>query len=177
MESTFFFFCLYSYFLINLYTSNCTSSNTFHSNIIFLSWQTTNHSFFTWKFRSIVIQTALPIGEYAAVTLLLFFGLKSIKDAWDLPSNVVQSGDKSSPELDEFVEAEELVKEKVILACIQRGFSPWLIALPIVLADRILSIYSNIWYLQCTFFSFRCQKGSLVHLKLSGSHSALYSLQ
>jgi hypothetical protein len=60
----------------------------------------------------------LPIGEYAAITLLLFFGLKSIKDAWDLPSNVVQSGDKSSPELDEFVEAEELVKEKVILTCI-----------------------------------------------------------
>lgn len=58
-------------------------------------------------------QTTLPIGEYAAVTLLMFFGLKSIKDAWDLPSIVVKSGDKSGPELDEFVEAEELVKEKV----------------------------------------------------------------
>ncbi|KAB1218214.1 GDT1-like protein 2, chloroplastic [Morella rubra] len=58
-------------------------------------------------------QTTLPIGEYAAVALLLFFGLKSIKDAWDLPAKVVQSGDKSSPELGEFVEAEELVKEKV----------------------------------------------------------------
>ncbi|CAL2225586.1 unnamed protein product [Prunus armeniaca] len=58
-------------------------------------------------------QTTLPIGEYAAVTLLLFFGLKSIKDAWDLPSNVAKSGDKSSPELDEYVEAEEFVKEKV----------------------------------------------------------------
>lgn len=57
-------------------------------------------------------QTTLPIGEYAAVTLLLFFGLKSIKDAWDLPSNVVDSGDKSSPELDEYAEAEELVKKK-----------------------------------------------------------------
>lgn len=55
----------------------------------------------------------MPIGEYAAVTLLMFFGLKSIKDAWDLPSNVAKSGDKS-PELDEFVEAEELVKEKVM---------------------------------------------------------------
>ncbi|KAL6189334.1 hypothetical protein ACLB2K_040723 [Fragaria x ananassa] len=54
----------------------------------------------------------LPIGEYAAVTLLLFFGLKSIKDAWDLPSNDVESGDKSSPELDEYTEAEELVKQK-----------------------------------------------------------------
>nr|XP_028947219.1 protein PAM71-homolog, chloroplastic-like [Malus domestica] len=58
-------------------------------------------------------QTTLPIGEYAAVTLLLFFGLKSIKDAWDLPSSDVKNGDKSSPELDEYTEAEELVKEKV----------------------------------------------------------------
>lgn len=66
-------------------------------------------------FHSVVIRTALPIGEYAAVALLLFFGLKSIKDAWDLPAKVVQSGDKSSPELGEFVEAEELVKEKVII--------------------------------------------------------------
>ncbi|XP_057431438.1 protein PAM71-homolog, chloroplastic [Lotus japonicus] len=57
-------------------------------------------------------QTTLPIGEYAAVTLLLFFGLKSIKDAWDLPSDVVKKGDNSSPELDELAEAEELVKEK-----------------------------------------------------------------
>lgn len=58
-------------------------------------------------------QTTLPIGEYAAVTLLLFFGLKSIKDAWDLPSSVPKQGDESGPELDEYVEAEELVKEKV----------------------------------------------------------------
>ncbi|KAJ9182378.1 hypothetical protein P3X46_006380 [Hevea brasiliensis] len=58
-------------------------------------------------------QTTLPIGEYAAVTLLMFFGLKSIKDAWDLPSNEVKSGEKSGPELDEYAEAEELVKEKV----------------------------------------------------------------
>lgn len=59
------------------------------------------------------LPTALPIGEYAAVTLLLFFGLKSLKDAWDLPSNVVKNGNNSSPELDELAEAEELVKEKV----------------------------------------------------------------
>ncbi|XP_011650895.1 protein PAM71-homolog, chloroplastic [Cucumis sativus] len=58
-------------------------------------------------------QTTLPIGEYAAVTLLLFFGLKAIKDAWDLPSSVHKQGDESGPELDEYVEAEELVKEKV----------------------------------------------------------------
>ncbi|XP_061348084.1 protein PAM71-homolog, chloroplastic [Gastrolobium bilobum] len=58
-------------------------------------------------------QTTLPIGEYAAVTLLLFFGLKSIKDAWVLPSDVAKNGDNSSPELDELAEAEELVKEKM----------------------------------------------------------------
>lgn len=59
--------------------------------------------------------TALPIGEYAAVTLLMFFGLKAIKDAWQLPPSVAKDGNKSSSELDEFVEAEELVKEKVII--------------------------------------------------------------
>ncbi|XP_071736333.1 protein PAM71-homolog, chloroplastic [Rutidosis leptorrhynchoides] len=57
-------------------------------------------------------QTTLPIGEYAAVTLLMFFGLKAIKDAWDLPSNDTKNGDGKSNELDEFAEAEELVKEK-----------------------------------------------------------------
>lgn len=57
--------------------------------------------------------TALPIGEYAAVTLLLFFGLKAIKDTWELPSASSKDGEKSTPELDEFAEAEELVKEKV----------------------------------------------------------------
>ncbi|XP_027366033.1 protein PAM71-homolog, chloroplastic isoform X2 [Abrus precatorius] len=57
-------------------------------------------------------QTTIPIGAYAAVALLLFFGLKSIKDAWDLPSDVVKKGDNSIPELDELAEAEELVKEK-----------------------------------------------------------------
>ncbi|PIN18195.1 putative membrane protein [Handroanthus impetiginosus] len=58
-------------------------------------------------------QTTLPVGEYAAVTLLMFFGLKSIKDAWDLPSTVAKTGDQGNQESDEFVEAEELVKEKV----------------------------------------------------------------
>ncbi|KAL8258519.1 hypothetical protein R6Q59_026472 [Mikania micrantha] len=57
-------------------------------------------------------QTTLPIGEYAAVTLLMFFGLKAIKDAWDLPSSNAKNGEKNGIELDEFAEAEELVKEK-----------------------------------------------------------------
>ncbi|KAF9606733.1 hypothetical protein IFM89_028109 [Coptis chinensis] len=57
-------------------------------------------------------QTTLPLGEYAAVTLLMFFGLKSLKAAWDLPMNVVKV-DEKSPELGEYVEAEELVKKKM----------------------------------------------------------------
>lgn len=57
-------------------------------------------------------QTTLPIGEYAAVALLLFFGFTSIKNAWDLPSQSPKSGG-SGHELGELVEAEELVKEKV----------------------------------------------------------------
>ncbi|EPS74282.1 hypothetical protein M569_00473, partial [Genlisea aurea] len=56
-------------------------------------------------------QTTLPVGEYAAVALLLFFGIKSIKDAWDAPSGAAKDGGESGA--DEFVEAEELVKQKV----------------------------------------------------------------
>lgn len=57
-------------------------------------------------------QTTLPIGEYAAVALLLFFGFKSIKSAWDLPTESQKSG-ADVQELGELVEAEELVKTKV----------------------------------------------------------------
>ncbi|KAG9447701.1 hypothetical protein H6P81_013829 [Aristolochia fimbriata] len=65
-------------------------------------------------FHSVPAQfkTTLPIGEYAAVALLMFFGFKSIKDAWKIPSDVTTRS-KESPELGELVEAEELVKEKV----------------------------------------------------------------
>jgi len=70
------------------------------------------------------LPTAVPIGEYAAVTLLLFFGLKAIKDAWDLPSDVAKKGDNSSPELDELAEAEELVKEKVRNPCMANTILP-----------------------------------------------------
>uniref|UniRef100_A0A1D1XDL6 GDT1 family protein n=1 Tax=Anthurium amnicola TaxID=1678845 RepID=A0A1D1XDL6_9ARAE len=57
-------------------------------------------------------QTTLPIGEYAAVALLIYFGLKSIKNAWELQP-VVEKKSQEGPELGELVEAEELVKEKV----------------------------------------------------------------
>ena len=56
--------------------------------------------------------TALPVGEYAAVALLTFFGLNSIKNAWELPSDTSKNN-KESAKLGEFVEAEELVKEKI----------------------------------------------------------------
>uniref|UniRef100_A0A1J3HQ55 GDT1 family protein n=1 Tax=Noccaea caerulescens TaxID=107243 RepID=A0A1J3HQ55_NOCCA len=57
-------------------------------------------------------QTTLPIGEYAAIALLMFFGLKSIKDAWDLPQAEAKNGEESGKELGEYTEAEELVKEQ-----------------------------------------------------------------
>ncbi|KAJ8499615.1 hypothetical protein OPV22_010167 [Ensete ventricosum] len=57
-------------------------------------------------------QTTLPLGEYAAVALLTFFGLKSIKNAWEIPSDA-NTNSKEKSELGELVEAEELVKEKV----------------------------------------------------------------
>lgn len=40
--------------------------------------------------------TALPIGEYAAVTLLLFFGLQSIREAWKLPPIVAKNDHRGS---------------------------------------------------------------------------------
>lgn len=73
--------------------------------------------------------TALPIGEYAAVTLLLFFGLKAIKDAWDLPSDD-KDKIKDGAELGEFTEAEELVKEKVRTHYVTRIFSSALFSIP-----------------------------------------------
>ncbi|EHA8588958.1 GDT1-like protein 2, chloroplastic [Cocos nucifera] len=57
-------------------------------------------------------QTTLPIGEYVAVALLTFFGLKSIKNAWEVPSDLSTNNQESS-DLGELVEAKELVKEKV----------------------------------------------------------------
>lgn len=66
------------------------------------------------------LNAALPIGEYAAVALLTFFGLKSIKDAWELPSNSSKDSIENSEQLGEFVEAEELVKEKVTITI--KGF-------------------------------------------------------
>ncbi|CAL5018230.1 unnamed protein product [Urochloa decumbens] len=57
-------------------------------------------------------QTTLPIGEYAAVALLAFFGFKSIKDALALPDSASENLEGNS-ESGELAEAEELVREKV----------------------------------------------------------------
>ncbi|KAG0525065.1 hypothetical protein BDA96_06G023500 [Sorghum bicolor] len=57
-------------------------------------------------------QTTLPIGEYAAIALLAFFGFKSIKDALALPDNA-NGNLQGNSESGELAEAEELVKEKV----------------------------------------------------------------
>ncbi|CAO2034164.1 unnamed protein product [Urochloa humidicola] len=57
-------------------------------------------------------QTTVPIGEYAAVALLAFFGFKSIKDALALPGSASENLEGNS-EGGELAEAEELVKEKV----------------------------------------------------------------
>eukprot|EP00252_Welwitschia_mirabilis_P028001 TRINITY_DN9901_c0_g1_i1.p1 TRINITY_DN9901_c0_g1~~TRINITY_DN9901_c0_g1_i1.p1 ORF type:complete len:342 (-),score=73.62 TRINITY_DN9901_c0_g1_i1:408-1433(-) len=57
-------------------------------------------------------QTTLPIGQYVAVALLIFFGIKSIKDAMELPpESGVSDGGTAEP--GELAEAEELVKTKV----------------------------------------------------------------
>lgn len=53
------------------------------------------------------------------MALLTFFGLKSIKDAWELPSDVSNGDKKETTELGELVEAEELVKEKVVPFIVQ----------------------------------------------------------
>ncbi|CAD6261326.1 unnamed protein product [Miscanthus lutarioriparius] len=57
-------------------------------------------------------QTTLPIGEYAAVALLAFFGFKSIRDALALPDNANRNLQGNS-ESGELADAEQLVKEKV----------------------------------------------------------------
>lgn len=49
----------------------------------------------------------------SSITFLLFFGIKSIKDAWDPPPDAVKSDDNSNVKLDELSEVKEVVKEKV----------------------------------------------------------------
>ncbi|KAI5070387.1 hypothetical protein GOP47_0014730 [Adiantum capillus-veneris] len=57
------------------------------------------------------LRTTLPIGEYAAVALLVFFGLKSLKKAWDLPAAPSKDMRKDSFEMRELNEAEEVLKK------------------------------------------------------------------
>ncbi|KAJ7533291.1 hypothetical protein O6H91_13G041000 [Diphasiastrum complanatum] len=56
------------------------------------------------------LQTTLPVGEYAAVALLLLFGARSIKSAWDLPS-AVDTEENVTDETGELAEAQEFLKK------------------------------------------------------------------
>eukprot|EP00249_Psilotum_nudum_P009033 c21665_g1_i1 orf=506-1651(-) len=57
------------------------------------------------------LKTTLPIGEYAAIALLLYFGAKSIKNAWELPHLPVSNLGNELPEMAELAEAEEFIKK------------------------------------------------------------------
>lgn len=74
----------------------------------------------------------------------MFFGFKSIKDAWELPSPEAK-GSEASQELGEFVEAEELVKEKVwsIKVFLYPG---------LVIDSSFLSLSYSAYIAMCFFF-------------------------
>jgi len=59
-----------------------------------------------------LLSVALPIGEYAAVALLIWFGFRSIKAAWDLPSAPAKDLEESS-ELGELADAQEFLEKEV----------------------------------------------------------------
>ncbi|XP_024385279.1 GDT1-like protein 2, chloroplastic isoform X2 [Physcomitrium patens] len=74
------------------------------------------------------LQTTLPIGEYAAVALLIWFGFRSIKAAWDLPSEqpgtAVESSDSGElAEAQEFLEKSETKKVATPLQVVTEAFS------------------------------------------------------
>lgn len=60
------------------------------------------------------LKTTLPIGEYAAVALLVVFGLKSLKTAWDMPPAPSRDMSKESIEISELTEAEEVIKKSEV---------------------------------------------------------------
>ncbi|VAH25628.1 unnamed protein product [Triticum turgidum subsp. durum] len=94
-------------------------------------------------------QTTLPIGEYAAVALLAFFGFKSIKDAWALPDKV--NGDlQESSESGELAEAEELVKEKASLK----------ITSPLAILWKSFSLVFFAWFIACQTLC-TCRSGGI----------------
>ncbi|KAG0568158.1 hypothetical protein KC19_7G191100 [Ceratodon purpureus] len=74
------------------------------------------------------LQTTLPIGEYAAVALLIWFGFRSIKAAWDLPSDQTGTSKDSSDsgelaEAQEFLEKSETKKVATPLEVVTEAFS------------------------------------------------------
>lgn len=72
------------------------------------------------------LQTTLPIGEYAAVALLVWFGVRSIKAAWDTPSEQPSQDASDSGELaeaQEFLEKSETKKVATPLEIVTEAFS------------------------------------------------------
>jgi putative Ca2+/H+ antiporter (TMEM165/GDT1 family) len=68
------------------------------------------------------LQTTLPIGEYAAVALLIWFGLRSIKAAWDTPDSP-ETDEGELAEAQEFLEKSETKKVATPLEIVSEAFS------------------------------------------------------
>jgi len=72
------------------------------------------------------LQTTLPIGEYAAVALLVWFGFRSIKAAWDTPSAqpTLEGADSGElAEAQEFLEKSEKKKVATPFEIVSEAFS------------------------------------------------------
>jgi threonine/homoserine/homoserine lactone efflux protein len=65
-----------------------------------------------------MVMAALPIGEYAAVALLIWFGFRSIKAAWDLPSEQPGTSEDSS-DSGELAEAQEFLEKSKVFYWIE----------------------------------------------------------
>lgn len=141
------------------------------------------------------VPTALPIGEYAAVALLAFFGFKSIKDALALP-DTANGNLQGNSESGELAEAEELVKEKVVLVqkmimlrivfknyncfaftlCTWKLVQVWTIPICDKLKYSKKSSQPFLWsLLKAILLCYRFLKSSPVLLKSFGSPSVLFS--
>lgn len=68
------------------------------------------------------LQTTLPIGEYAAVALLIWFGLRSVKAAWDTP-DTPDTDEGELAEAQEFLEKSETKKVATPLEIVSEAFS------------------------------------------------------
>jgi hypothetical protein len=55
------------------------------------------------------IQSSAPIGEYLAVAMLVYFGLRSLKDAWNMGKAEAEKNAAAEEDSDELTGAAELV--------------------------------------------------------------------